>query len=137
MTRKANLAELAQFASVEDQKTEILRKLGDLDHVKIYGSDILVAIYVQPEKTAGGIIRIDKSIDEDRWQGKVGLLLKTGPTAFKYDGSYNWEGDKPEVGNWIFMRVNDGWDIDIKGIACRIIDSDFVKGAISDPTLIY
>lgn len=138
MSRKANLAELAKFTDAEEQKAEILRKLGSLDFIPwLKPTEVLVAIYVAPEKTSGGIIRIDKSIEEDRWQGKVGLLLKMGEAAYKYDGSAVWEGPVPEIGDWVFMRVNDAWDIDLKGVACRIIESDLTKGGITDPTLIY
>jgi len=137
MSARSNLLELAKFSTPDDLKAHITERLGDLEFFDVLSSQVLVAIYVEPEKTAGGIIRIDRAIDESRYQGKAALLLKKGPTAFKYDGSYNWEGREPEVGEWVFHRTSDAWDVDLKGIPCRLIDSDLVKGVIDDPSLIY
>ena len=44
---------------------------------------MLCAIYIAPEKTAGGIIRPQSNIDEDIHQGKVGLIVGVGPLAFQ------------------------------------------------------
>lgn len=137
MSARSNLAELAKFSTPDELKAHVQESLGDLEFFEVLSSQILVAMYVEPERTKGGIIRIDRAIDESRYQGKAALLLKKGPTAFKYDGAYNWEGRIPEVGEWIFHRTSDAWDIDLKGIPCRLIDSDLVKGVIDDPALIY
>ncbi len=45
----------------------------------------LVATYIQPSVTKGGVIIPTSTQEEDRWQGKVGLLLTVGPSAFDYE----------------------------------------------------
>ena len=45
----------------------------------------IVATYIRPGLTQGGIIIPGMTQEEDRWQGKVGLLLAVGPEAFGYD----------------------------------------------------
>lgn len=137
MSQRANLVELAQHSKPDALKAAILDKLGDLSIFEVLSSQVLVAIYVEPEMTPGGILKPQKRIDESRYQGKAALVLKKGPTAFKYDGAYPYEGRAPEVGEWVFLRTSDAWDLDIKGVACRLIESDLIKGIVADPTVIY
>ncbi|HEY6861684.1 MAG TPA: hypothetical protein VI358_18105 [Pseudolabrys sp.] len=137
MSARANLVNLAQYTTPSELKDGIHDKLGNLDGIEVLGSYVLVALYVEPEKTKGGIIRPDRHIDEARYQGKCALVLKKGPTAFKYDGNYEYEGAVPNIGDWVFMRASDAWDCDIKGVPCRMVHSDLIKGIVADPTLIY
>ena len=91
------------------------------------------------EKTKGGIIITSKAKDEDRFQGKVGLLLKKGPTAFKYDksGHHYYEGKAPDVHDWVVYRPSDGWEIGLNGVACRVIRSAMLRGVVTDPETIW
>ena len=43
-----------------DPKTAILDKVSDLTGVEVFGSDVLVALYIPPEKTKSGIILADE-----------------------------------------------------------------------------
>ena len=91
------------------------------------------------ETTKGGIILTAKTKDEDRFQGKVGLLLKKGPTAFKYDrtGHHYYEGDAPEIHDWVVYRASEGWEIALNGVSCRVIKSSALRGAVTDPETIW
>ncbi|WOH52347.1 hypothetical protein [Bradyrhizobium sp. sBnM-33] len=42
----------------------------------------MVGIYIEPEKTKGGLILSTGAIKESVWQGTVGLVLKKRKTAF-------------------------------------------------------
>ena len=66
-----------------DPREAILKEVGDLSSVEIFNNQILVAIYIRPEKTSGGIILANQTRDEDKWQGKMGLVLKKGPSAWE------------------------------------------------------
>ena len=50
--------------------------------MKLQRNECLVATYISSHRTKGGIIIPGKTQDEDRYQGKVGLLLACGPAAF-------------------------------------------------------
>ena len=65
-----------------DPKTEITEKIGDLSKIELFGPEVLVATYVRPEKTAGGIIQTSKTRDEDNWQGKLAWFLKLDRMLF-------------------------------------------------------
>lgn len=121
----------------QSTKEEIIAAIGDLSKLEIMHNQILVGIYMRPEKTAGGIILTDKTIDEDKWQGKVGLVLKTGPQAFKSDGTTDFAGQSVAEGDWLIYRVSDGFAIDINGAHCRLLEDIHIKGRVTDPTVIY
>lgn len=131
-------AKTLELSRASDAKAELLKQVGDLSGLSLPNDMVLLATYIEPEKTKGGIILVQKTIDEGRYQGKVGLVLKKGPTAFKFtQGGFAYEGDVPEVGDWVVYRLSDAWESLIGGVSCRFIDSDLIKAITNDPTIIY
>lgn len=124
-------------AKPQSTKEEIIASVGDLSGLRVMHNQILVGIYMKPEKTAGGIYMTDKTRDEDKWQGKVGLVLQKGPLAFEDDGTNIFKGQNVQEGDWIMYRVSDGFPIDINETHCRLIEDSHVKGVVSDPKVIY
>jgi co-chaperonin GroES (HSP10) len=53
--------------------------------MRLQRNECLVATYIKASVTKGGIIIPGATQAEDRYQGKVGLLLATGPDAFEYE----------------------------------------------------
>ncbi|KRR19213.1 MULTISPECIES: hypothetical protein [Bradyrhizobium] len=69
----------------------------------------MVGIYIEPEKTKGGLILSTGAIKESVWQGTVGLVLKKRKTAFNDEpetGTY-FHGYDVNVGNWVVFRSGD------------------------------
>lgn len=130
-------AKTLELSQATNAKAEVLKQVGDIDGFDIFNDLVLVGTYITPEKSAGGIIMPNKSLDESRYQGKVGLVLKLGPTAFKYTDRFAYEGRVPEVGEWVVYRTSDAWETFIRGVPCRLIESELIKGIIADPTIIY
>ena len=125
-----------------DPKQEILDKLGDLSGVELFHNQVLVATYLRPSKTKSGIYLTDSTKQEDKYQGKVGLVLKLGPKAFVSDDKTDFDGLKVEVGDWIFYRPSDGWPQTVMGpggpVDCRVFDNEFlIRGRIDSPDAIY
>src|SRR5215472_9828808 len=89
-----------------DPRQKLLEAVGDVSGVEIFHTQVLVATYIAPEKTKGGIIRPQQNVDEDRFQGKVGLILKTAPGAFTSDDKWTWPEDIGQ-GDWVFFRISD------------------------------
>ena len=141
MSNAAISLSIDRMSKADDPRQAIIKEIGkaNLDGYRLFDDDVLLGTYVRPEKTKGGIILTSKSKDEDRFQGKVGLLLKCGPTAFKYDrsGAYDFEGDKPAVGDWAVYRASDGWEMALNGVSCRIIRASMLRGIVSDPSSIW
>ena len=120
-----------------DPAQEIIKKIGNLDAFELTGEQVLLGVYKRPEKTKSGLYISDKTRDEDEHQGKAGLVLKLGPTAFKYQDNYAYEGPVPKIGQWVAVWVVDGRKININGVLCRIVSSEQVRLIIPAPDVVY
>lgn len=119
-----------------DPKEAILQEIGDLSSVELFHNQVLLAVYIRPEKTKSGLILTDSHRDEDRYQSKVGLLVKRGPMAFEQDG--NWfQGLTFEEHDWLVFRPSDGWSITVNGVLCRIFDDVNIKGRVPHPDAVW
>jgi len=126
-----------------DPKTEILKSVGDLSKFKVFHNQVLVAIYIRPEQTAGGVYISNRIRDEDKWQGKIGLVLKKGPSAF-VDEKGNWFQDvEVNEHDWVVFRPSDGWGLTINNrekktdVLCRLLDDTVIRGTVEDPDNVY
>ncbi len=118
-------------------KDTIIDIVGDLDDIVVMQNMVLVATYIRPEKTHSGLYLPDSALDEDVYQGKVGLVLKMGPTAFD-DGDENRFGDlKAKVHDWCVYRVGDSWDLTLRKVPCRLIRDSNIRLIINDPEEIF
>lgn len=121
----------------KDPKQNLLDQVGPIDGLELLNTQVLVAVYIRPEKTKGGIIWTDKTRDEDRFQSKVGLILKKGPSAF-VDEDGKWFGQTQfSEGDWIVFRPSDGWSVTINGVLCRMLEDASVKARISHPDQVW
>lgn len=111
--------------------------LGDLSDYRVLGSNVLVATYVAPGKTSGGIILTDKTREEDRWQCVVGLILKTGAMAFKFDGPYEYKDDPPKIGDYVMFNTSDSREVGVRNQSCRIVDSSLIRMVVPNPDELY
>jgi co-chaperonin GroES (HSP10) len=115
---------------------EILKKVGDLSEIDIMYNMVLLACYVKPERTKGGIILTDQSKEEDIWQGKTGMVLKLGPDAFQDDNETSFNGQKAGVGEWVVFKVGDAWQVQVRDWPCRLVRDSSIKMKIKDPSII-
>lgn len=133
-----------------DPKRELLAKLGDLSGVEIAQNEVLIAIYRRAAQTAGGIYIPQKTLDEDKYQGKVGLVLNIG-------GACQFLRTDPETGrkygieiklhDWVVVRPSDTWALDINSdtealqvqdfVQCRLVYDDQIRMRIPDPRIIW
>lgn len=140
MWKKA-VQQLNYSLGVDDPKKVVLDAIGDaLTYLpNIYGNRVLVATAPSPNKI-GSLWTPDKTKDEGRFQGKVGLVLGWGSNAFKFDPkypSYPWEGPKPEVGSWVYYKTSSAWEVGINGVSCRYILDEFIVGDMTDLEVIF
>jgi co-chaperonin GroES (HSP10) len=127
----------AKLATASDPRQALHDAVGDLNGIELFHNQILVAIFVRPEKTAGGIIRPGMNVQEDEYQGKVGLVVKKGPSAFLDSESEDFQGQNVALGDWVVFRVGDGWQLTIRDTACRILTDRTVRMKIRNPGDIF
>lgn len=142
VTAYKKLRDIAQSAAT-DAKAALLDAVGDISGFEVFHAQVLVATYIQPERTKGGIILADRTLAEDRFQGKIGLVLKVGPRAFVDDGINQFGGVKVAIGDWVTYRASDGFELFFvdangrDGTPCRLIEDVNIKGRIANPAAIY
>lgn len=129
-------AKVMQLARADDPKQAILKNVGDLSNVHLFSARVLVGIYIAPEKTAGGIIRIADTVKEDVYQGVVGLVLKKGKTAFCDDDRNKFQGQDVQLGEWVTFRPGDAKRIQINEVDCRIVEDTSIDMVIDAPDMI-
>jgi co-chaperonin GroES (HSP10) len=120
-----------------DPKQKLLEDIGDLSNVEIFNNQILVAVYIRPNKTKSGIYLSDQSREEDKVQGKVGLVVKKGPSAFVDDGNEWFKDISVEVNDWVVFRPSDGWSITVNNVLCRMIDDTAIRGKVDAPDRVW
>jgi co-chaperonin GroES (HSP10) len=127
-----------------DPKEDLLRRIGDVSHIRLMQNMVLVATYVRPEKTVKGIILTANTRKEDEYQGKVGLVIAKGPLAFVNDGQNDFKGQDIALHEWISYRQSDGWQLIIRGAErnmaeahggwhCRMLQDIDIRAVISAP----
>lgn len=120
-----------------DPKEKLIAEVGDISQVELFNNQILVAVYIRPQKTKSGLYLSEKYVDEDRYQSKVGLLMKMGPAAFEENGDGWFRGEKFNEHDWLVFRPSDGWSITVNGCLCRILTDTQVKGRIAAPDQVW
>ena len=142
MTVRLNLRQLADQA---DPRKALLDSVGDTSNIEVFGNLIMVATYAGQTKSAGGILFADRHLDENRFQGKVCLVIAKGPLAFKDDAALGakFGGRTVNVGDWVFVRFSNGMEFALvkqgtnEGTSCRIFEDIHVIARVDDPALIY
>lgn len=155
MSMKIDTGRYAECATLAELTAKLTADLAPVvQGIHLLRNRVLVASFIRPEKTSGGIIRPDAVREEDKWQGKAGLILAVGPSAFDFEevrdhakelGSYDTASkfhNIPEVGDWVFFRGSDTWDSGLQvapgvGAHCRFIFDDAIIGRIADPATIW
>ncbi len=128
---------------VDAARAEIFDKLGDISGVRVTLNRILLAIYVRPNtrKLANGsfLHLPDSAVDEDKWQGKSGLVVKLGPHAYAENPEIAFtDDDKCEMGDWVLFRQGDGFKLSVNGVECVMLESERgVKAVIPRPDMVY
>ncbi len=96
------------------------------------GWRILVLPFTPKEKTSGGIIIAQESLDSLRIATNCGYVLKIGPLAYHDQKRYP-TGPWCKIGDWVIFARYAGSRLPIEGGEVRILNDDEVLGTISNP----
>ena len=128
--------DISQIGDLKSKTEAIKAKVGSLEGIDVMYNMVLLAAYVRPSKTKGGIIRPQDNVEEDIWQGKVGLVLKLGPDAFKDDEEVSFNGQVAKLGEWVVFKVGDAWQLTINEWPCRLVRDSSIRMKTKDPSII-
>lgn len=129
-----------KMVHARDPKQELLAKVGSLDAVDVFHSQVLVAVYLRPNEMALGgktFYLADETRKEDKYQGVAGLVLKVGPLAFVGKEGDDFAGQSVKPGDWVVSRPSDGWSIEINGVLCRMLHDVDLRLRIPRPDFVY
>ena len=96
------------------------------------GWRLLVLPFTPKEKTSGGLIIAQESLDRLRIATNCGYVLKIGPLAY-YDKEKYPTGPWCKKGDWVIFARYAGSRLPIEGGEVRILNDDEVLGTIPDP----
>jgi len=126
---------------IEDPREVIWNAVGkDLELVEPMNQQVLVGLYIRPAtRTASGLEIAEEAIDEDRYQGKIGMVLKKGPRAFVDDdwARVRFYGMTVEPGDWVVYRASDGLKGMIGDREVRFIPDIYIKAKIDHPDAVF
>jgi len=96
------------------------------------GYRLLVLPFTPKEKTKGGIIIAQESLDKLRIATNCGYVIKLGPLAYA-DKEKFATGPWCKKGDWVIFARYAGSRLPIEGGEVRILNDDEVLGTIKDP----
>jgi co-chaperonin GroES (HSP10) len=124
----------------DDPKRLLLDKIGDISGFEIAHNELLVAIYMRPEMTSGGIVLPHQNLKEDRYQGKAHLVVKIGPGC-------QFKNVDVQLHDWVLLRPSDAWSLDVNAhlntldirdfVPCRLVYDDQIRARIPHPGMIW
>ena len=96
------------------------------------GWRLLVLPFTPKEKTKGGILIAQESLDKLRVATNCGYVLKMGPLAYQDREKYP-TGPWCKKGDWVIFARYAGSRLPIEGGEVRLLNDDEVLGTIKDP----
>ena len=95
------------------------------------GYRILVLPFTPKNKSKGGILFSQETLDKARISTTCGYVLKMGDLAYKDTDKFNQPWCKK--GDWVIFARYAGSSLPIEGGEVRILNDDEVLGTIKDP----
>lgn len=123
------IANVIEYSDGEDPRKIVLDTILPLvKGLDIYRNEVLLVTAPNRTKSKGGILYVPKTQQEQRFQGKIGLIVGLGEIAFKDEELWPNEETRPVIGTWVFFRNADTNECSIGGYSCRFILDDKIRG---------
>ena len=121
-----------KLVGVEPSKNDLSSESAKLP--KPTGWRILVLPFKQKEKTKGGILLADETVERSQVASTCGLVLDMGPHC--YDKERYPEGPWCKKGDWVIFGRYAGARFQIEGGDMRLLNDDEILATIDDPEAI-
>ena len=122
-------ATVLEYSEDQDPKQVVLDTILPLiEGLDIFRNEVLVVTAPNRTHSKGGLIIPEQYKKEQRFQGKIGLVVALGEIAFQDDDLWPAVEKRPVVGTWVFYRTADSSECAIGGYSCRFIDDNKIRG---------
>ena len=96
------------------------------------GYKILIALPAPDKEFEGGILKANKTLQDEEVGSIIGMVLKIGPDCYK-DPQRFPSGPYCKEGDWIIMRSYSGTRFKVHNQEFRFINDDSVEAVVEDP----
>lgn len=98
--------------------------------IRCVGTSVLVLMDLASEKTSGGIITPDFSVEKATLSSETGVVVHIADGAFRLNEDMSpWSGDKPSLGDRVFVERYAGKQIPGRdGRTYRLMDYKCIGG---------
>ena len=120
------MSKVAQIET-ESEKTRTANQLPDPT-----GYKILIALPETHKEFEGGILKANKTLQDEEIGSIIGMVLKVGPDCYK-DPQRFPSGPYCKEGDWIIMRSYSGTRFKVHNQEFRFINDDSVEAVVEDP----
>ena len=96
------------------------------------GWRILVLPFRMDEKTKGGILMGQETLDKQQVASQCGNILSMGPDCYKDKDRYP-DGPWCKIGDWVIFARYAGSRIQIEGGEIRLLNEDEILATIKNP----
>ena len=138
MAKSNAMQKITQIAHSKE-KDEVRRHLAELGewNGQVMHSQVLCMTYIQSSVTSGGIHLPDTGLEEDRFQGKIFLVVDLGPGAFKDDPVAKFHGVTLKKNDWVMARPSDGMEFFYNGNTLRLFQDVDIRLKVENPRDFY
>ena len=96
------------------------------------GWRIIVLPFKMNDKTKGGVLMTESTLERQQIGSQCGLVLAMGPQCYKDKERYP-EGPWCKVGDWVIFARYAGSRIQIEGGEIRLLNEDEILATIKNP----
>ena len=97
------------------------------------GWRILVLPFRMNEKSKGGVLFANETVDRQQVASQCGNVLAMGPDCYNDKNRFK-DGPWCKVGDWVIFARYAGSRIEIEGGEVRLLNDDEVLATVQDPT---
>ena len=120
---------------IEDKEQKTYDRLKSKESDKLpqpTGWRMLLLPFKMKEKTKGGLVLAETTLERQQVASQVGLVMAMGPQCYKDKERYP-EGPWCEVNSWVMFARYAGSRIKIEGGEMRLLNDDEVLATIDSP----
>lgn len=128
-----------EFSEHREYVQDVFASLGPLDDLELHFGQVLVCKYQRETVGTMGLVAAEQTRLEDKYLGKVGIVLKMGPLAFCNRPGADFGGACVDIGQFVLYRQSDGHDTDIVCLDglnvrhCKILEDAEIKAVVKHP----